>query len=231
MNRRFKITCAHCSQVVIKTNQTETCSMACRGKLRVTRIKSSAETGKCPACGIDALLYVRAHGAMTCSKQCAATMFARHKQNPQKDFGAKDPAKACDGCGNPFPQKKTNERFCCEKCSDAWNYLHKKKSIKTESRKYRDQMIGSCSLCGVSHEQVKTPRDLGSNLHPQTFCNDHILPKSKGGADAPSNRRWLCWFCNTARRDISQVHDGAIAAAGKAFWSRILPTDKLALIA
>jgi 5-methylcytosine-specific restriction endonuclease McrA len=53
------------------------------------------------------------------------------------------------------------------------------------------------------------------------FQKDHIVPRSKGGTDDPSNLRHLCWFCNSARKDIDAKYDAAIAVAGRAFWSAI----------
>jgi hypothetical protein len=34
-----------------------------------------------------------------------------------------------------------------------------------------------------------------------TFHIEHIIPRSKGGADGPANGALSCWSCNSAKRD------------------------------
>ena len=41
-----------------------------------------------------------------------------------------------------------------------------------------------CELCGVSADE-------------RALDVDHVLPRSKGGSDAPENLQALCWLCNT----------------------------------
>jgi hypothetical protein len=124
-------------------------------------------------------------------------------------------------CGTPFSQKRPNEYFCSSKCFDGWRYLHKKKDQIAKRREARYQAMSPCALCGVDYQTILTAKCLGSRMHQQKFVKDHILPRSHDGDDSPDNLRNLCWFCNTARRDISSDYDKAIAAAGKAFWDEI----------
>lgn len=47
----------------------------------------------------------------------------------------------------------------------------------------------TCKYCGVSH----------TDKNPLT--RDHIIPKSKGGTDDPTNIQILCYNCNQMKRD------------------------------
>jgi len=47
---------------------------------------------------------------------------------------------------------------------------------------------GRCELCGVSMEE-------------KAIEVDHIVPRSKGGSDDPSNFQALCYSCNATKRD------------------------------
>jgi hypothetical protein len=46
-------------------------------------------------------------------------------------------------------------------------------------------------------EYCRAPQDVCA----YTFHVEHIVPRSKGGADAPSNAALSCWSCNSAKSD------------------------------
>lgn len=54
---------------------------------------------------------------------------------------------------------------------------------------------GLCEHCGTYRERLQY---------------DHIIPRWKGGSDAPENRQWLCANCHEdkTRADISERHKG-----------------------
>ena len=47
-----------------------------------------------------------------------------------------------------------------------------------------------CRCAGCGHPTVKYAMEL-----------DHIVPRSKGGSDAPDNRQLLCRHCNSVKGD------------------------------
>lgn len=49
---------------------------------------------------------------------------------------------------------------------------------------------GRCEYC-------RAPQDVAG----YTFHVEHIVPRSKGGADRPSNGALSCWSCNSAKAD------------------------------
>ena len=70
---------------------------------------------------------------------------------------------------------------------------------------------------------IAVPSSLGVNSRVKDVKvhQDHIIPRTHGGTDDPSNLRWLCWFCNLARTSMSITFDSAVSDAGKAFWSAL----------
>jgi 5-methylcytosine-specific restriction endonuclease McrA len=44
----------------------------------------------------------------------------------------------------------------------------------------------SCSYCGSTEGPL---------------CNDHVVPRSRGGPDSPMNLTKACFQCNAAKRD------------------------------
>jgi diadenosine tetraphosphate (Ap4A) HIT family hydrolase len=59
---------------------------------------------------------------------------------------------------------------------------------------------GRCELCGVSHEEV--PLDV-----------DHIVPRTKGGTNDPSNLQALCRTCNSQKLNRDDTDFRAVADA------------------
>ena len=57
-----------------------------------------------------------------------------------------------------------------------------------------------CSICGLP-----IPPGIARIGHPLSGSIDHIVPRSKGGTDTPSNRAPAHYFCNTHKgsRDIT----------------------------
>ncbi len=74
-------------------------------------------------------------------------------------------------------------------------------------------------------------KELGSTMSngASVFHKDHIIPRAKGGSDESWNTRFLCWFCNMARKDMDAKYDNAIRASAIAFWAHIKVTIKIPL--
>lgn len=136
--------------------------------------------------------------------------------------------KICKNCEKNYHTFHNRSMFCCKKCMNKYNYHNGDKGIKqkervNKSRQERYSKIGCCELCGIDYTNIKTLKDLGSNMMnaASVFMKDHIIPKSHGGDDAPSNLRYLCWFCNMTRKDIHSKYDEAIKQASRSFWREL----------
>lgn len=235
--RRIPVTCLVCGQTVIKNNKAETCSLACREALKRRRLIEASPVEACPVCGEVTPLWRTAKGTRVCSERCKGIVFARGRR--QRDWGAwrraqperqllVGSARPCDYCATDYTVKRYDQRFCSRKCFDRWRWNIGEKGPKTRAaqavlRSERAASIGSCALCGVPHERIVPARDLGVTRRNASgfFHLDHILPRAHGGTDDPTNVRYLCWFCNLARFDVSHAYDAAVAAAGRAFWAEV----------
>lgn len=222
MNKSFKIHCASCGIDVVRSNPVKTCSLKCRSILAKKRRLEISPERQCPVCGFIRSLIRTARGEKVCSDKCASTVQGRHFHGLRKLLPPRNDSFPCAHCGKPFSQQRPTNRFCSSSCKETARYFRVRKQSFSEKREERYKDMSPCGLCGITYEKIITPDRLGSNLHPQKFCWDHRIPRSHGGSDDASNKRSLCWFCNTARRDISFSHDSAVASAGKAFWSSLV---------
>lgn len=237
--RRVQVTCVVCGVVVIKNNHAATCSMRCREVLREQKRTADAPTGPCPICGTVTRLVKIAHSYRLCSAKCRATMNGRlytraPRQREQERLQRLEylgSVHACAWCQQPMTITRSDKRCCSVRCADRWFYHHGVKGQRVKlkrqlERAKRNQLIGQCGICQVSHERLRTPKSLGRGGRNGTaiFHRDHIVARAQGGA-AGDNLRWACWFCNEARRDLPAQYDGAIAAAGRAFWEAIQHLD------
>jgi 5-methylcytosine-specific restriction endonuclease McrA len=66
-----------------------------------------------------------------------------------------------------------------------------------------DRQEGVCWLCGKAIDRSLPPTD------PRAASIDHILPRSRGGSDAPSNLAVAHRRCNEARADADPPGPGA----------------------
>ena len=86
---------------------------------------------------------------------------------------------------------------------------------------------GRCEYC-------RAPQDISA----YTFHVEHIVPRSKGGADDPSNGALSCWSCNSAKADHRFGVDPQTGAEEPLFHPReqrweehfILSADRLRII-
>jgi HNH endonuclease len=230
------IRCAACGETKkIPDNQT-LCSMKCRS-LALRQRQAEMPRGKCEVCDKIAVLMYRAHELKVCSQRCRYRAYARlrRKTHPYKWSPVPRGATGdCAYCKTTFTLCRYDQRFCSIKCNNNWHYHFGTKGIALRAKKKAERErayaeIGTCALCGTKREKLLTMIELGGSKKAVArgiFHRDHIIARSKGGADASSNRRWLCWFCNLTRKDIDHEYDSAIAAAGKAFWKEI---DKIPL--
>ena len=229
----FTVICVHCGKKVVKSNKQEVCSIECRDALKKKRFIDGAKEGICPACGEKKKLIYKARGIQVCSTKCRSRVYSQFRRDEhdtkERIVYLKPSKRDCDWCGKEFVPFSHVARFCSRKCSGNWRYHHGGKKEKEIEKRKRDREnleteIGHCALCGTFHTMItplKEMNDGKSRTMIVKFHRDHIIPRSNGGPTVKSNIRYLCWFCNVSRGNLSQEYDDAIAAAGKAFWESV----------
>ena len=121
----------------------------------------------------------------------------------------------CNDCGEAFAKVgKQGKAFRCKKCqvkrARFWN-RQSGTNIASRARKYgvvrvryrrfdifeRDSW--RCQLCNVRLLRKWTYGKKSLTPHPDNATIDHIVPMSKGGADAEWNLQSCCFRCNTKK--------------------------------
>ena len=227
--RRFSVTCIQCGSVVQRSNPSITCGLKCRSAFRIAKRIAMSPVAACPVCGIVGALHRKAHDTLVCSARCRSVSWARRDRRVAGRPPTTVPLgtiRLCMGCAGPFVVKRFDSRFCCIICQDRWSYRYGQngKAVRVKQQKAREDFnrtVGACALCQTSYNRLRPASVFGMRRRNGVaiFHVDHVVPTSRGGANIPSNRRHLCWFCNSARMDMDAVHDSAIAAAGRAFWA------------
>lgn len=231
----YLVTCVVCGKKKQKCHPTQTCSRKCMGLLAKTKTRAKAPLGVCPVCNVEKPLLYVVHGERVCCEKCRNTQSSRF-YNKRIGRHFEPETRKCDECNKEYLAKQPQQRCCSLVCS---HRLHEKpsdrrrqlsKNARDRNRERYEKGIAYCALCSIKYEAIITPWKLGMHFGSgkAKFHIDHITPKSNGGSNNSDNIRHLCWFCNTARKDLNQEYDSAIAAAGKAFWNEItrLTTDK-----
>ena len=224
----YLVTCVVCGKKEQKCHPTQTCSRRCMGLLAKAKTKERAPLGICPVCNAEKPLLYIVYGERVCCRKCRNTQSSRfYNRKIGKHFEPE--VRKCDECGKEYLAKQPQQRCCSLVCI---HRLHEKPSDKrrqlskeahSRNRERYEKGIECCALCGVKYEAIITPSELEMHFgcRQAKFHVDHIVPKSNGGSSDSNNIRHLCWFCNIARKDLSQEYDTAIAAAGKAFWDEM----------
>ena len=107
----------------------------------------------------------------------------------------------CDVCGKVFNQMNNNHKICSDKCrrnrqeeTKSFKFFNKSSSpysyLKLRFEIFKRDCF-KCIYCG------RSPKEDGCKLHL-----DHIIPKSKGGKNIPSNLITSCLECNLGKSDI-----------------------------
>lgn len=225
MARKLKI-CPICGKEKNFQWRQKTCSTECMIESR-KRKQQTSDVGKCGACDRVLPLPYKVLGVRTCSLRCRGNAYARIYRTGRAYVYVKQEkggTRACEQCGMHFECRTYNQKFCSNKCGDNWRYRHGKREKVAAKRASRQNRISGeiqcCALCGTETENLRLASEFGAAGRRISFClyhRDHITPISHGGSDEQVNLRWLCWFCNLARSNMTKV-DAAIAAAGRAFW-------------
>jgi len=147
-----------------------------------------------------------------CSQRCAGKA-----RVPPALTGSRQPSieKICEQCGQPFMARASRRepRFCSRECTYAWQSVHFTGTNNPNYRHGQNQGAAhyiaeryypaACILCGF---------DVVTIVH-------HIIPKSDGGTNSPTNLAILCpnHHAMTHRGLIDR--DTLAAAASKAMFS------------
>ena len=126
-----------------------------------------------------------------------AAAYAKRKYDRRRAAGL------CNECG-----EETSGNTLCTRCRDRQNET-KRARYHTKRKKIIDAMYTAqkCRCAGCGHPTRKFAMEL-----------DHIVPRSKGGSDAPSNRQLLCRYCNNVKGDRSMDYLLAKIAAHPEIW-------------
>lgn len=97
--------------------------------------------------------------------------------------------KTCQECGETFTAKKSNARWCSQRCRGrftAREASRRRGPVRPDSVPYADREIFErdqwrCHLCGKKVDKAASRRS------PEGASIDHLIPLSLGGADAPAN--------------------------------------------
>ena len=138
-----------------------------------------------------------------CSQECKDEVDkiryeTKYKNKYEKRFIKK--SIQCKTCNENFMKRTPNNIFCSIKCRKKYydniqnftlindNRFHKSLKLRFEILK-RDNF--TCQYCGRNPKQDKCKLQV-----------DHIIPRSKGGEDIPSNLQASCFECNQGKKDI-----------------------------
>ena len=221
--------CPQCGEVKLLQWNQITCSMACRIARASAARLAAAPIGVCAVCEQEGPLLFTARTWRVCSKRCrmsaSTTLYRTGRVQPRYPKRSRPAEQVCEACGKTYPPRRYDQRFCSLPCNDRWQdqfgQTGVNRRLKERARLARAAAeIGYCRLCGVTTEHlVPLAAFGGSRMASGAFYHrDHVLPRSRGGTDAPENLRWVCWFCNYIRGNMGIEHDDLIAAAGRAFW-------------
>lgn len=223
-------TCVYCGKKYRTQNATETCSLACRSRLRTKRILEQSETKACPICGKVSSLIIRVYDIHVCSKRCKSIVASRewrkrHGDNVDVYGRIKSPQTliTCEVCGKEFTGKRYGQKYCSFQCKTVAmhsNARQRKQDLRKSSK--------TCTLCQIEFDKIPTPRELnfrsfGNRALDTKVHLDHIVCRVDNGQNRKDNLRPVCWMCNHIRGTMDIKFDSAIASASRAFWAEVLP--------
>lgn len=118
-----------------------------------------------------------------------------HAHYERQRLGAQVPAVAqCDDCQSTYQPRHARQRFCSTLCRGR----HRDRTRLRAHSKHRGMVTvrdgGICQLCG---EPVDLTATFPDRMSPTL---DHVLPKSLGGTDEPTNLRLAHLTCNSSRQ-------------------------------
>jgi len=106
--------------------------------------------------------------------------------------------KTCVECGNEFTAYKSNAKWCSKICrirTTGRDASRRRGPVRPDSEPYTDREIFERDgwVCQICHTPVDRE---ASRMHVDGATIDHVVPLSRGGADAPGNVVTAHWRCN-----------------------------------
>lgn len=115
----------------------------------------------------------------------------------------------CAWCGESMTVPTGNvAHYCSRRCARKANKAGRSKFMISPVARLRiyERDGFECQIC---HEPTEPDAEPGSDWYPTL---DHVIPRSQGGSDDPSNLRTAHHWCNAVRGDLSHYTDADLIA-------------------
>lgn len=131
-------------------------------------------------------------------------------------------ARTCPECGNEYETHKRDQRFCSQKCQNAWFSRKRHDRLRAHSEKAVDDISlrevyerdgGVCHICGrktdwSDYRLNENGAFIAGKRYPS---RDHVIPLAKGGQHSWGNVKLACFSCNSRKSDAVLVTErGAV---------------------
>ena len=181
--------------------------------------QSTKTPRECKCCGAEFAAKASAKG-LFCSKGCYVTWQRAQPRKPRKKRPkpVKYPSsrvyfRTCDVCGRLFTARAAQTKRCSQQCKIDHAGVRVKDLYALATQYVDGRYIGGqwraglyaylverdgdkCGICGCRVNITLKSGTRGSRRGPSV---DHIIPRSRGGSDDPSNWRLTHWGCNQSR--------------------------------
>lgn len=179
----------------------------CRNKLycktcNITRRRKPVIISICEKCGES--YKAKSHAVKYCSQYCRKIVY-----NEKQKLRLREKGKGyslgkikgwCKFCKKEFSLTVPHHMFCNAECRGSYYEKIQKNTIidygiLPESLRLRFEILKrdnfTCRYCGRNVKEDKVKLEI-----------DHIIPRSRGGKDIPSNLQVSCFECNQGKKDV-----------------------------